>query len=176
MSDNINNRLAFNIYVWTIFGVFILFIFYLLIFFLANKSGNKDLIQNTSGYFITLCLFWIFISILNLMIKPGYFEAIVSFGQIRIKSFNPNGRNRFGLFLMLFYNKYLLEHTIERQSFNDYRILIGRFGFKKSLILQKMDNGKLYESKPIDISLLGVRKYTDLILSIDRLKEKMSLN
>jgi hypothetical protein len=39
-----------------------------------------------------------------------------------------------------------------------------------------MDNGKLFESKPINISFLGVRKYTDLILSIDRLKEKISLN
>jgi len=176
MSDNINNRLVFNIYIWTNFCLFFLFFFYLLPLLIAYRSGNKDLIQHSTKYFMIVTIVGIIVNIFNFLIKPGYFEAIISFGQIRIKSYNPNTRNGFSIFFMLFYNKYLLEHTIERQSFNNYRILIERFGFKKSLILQKMENGKLFESKPINISFLGVRKYTDLILSIDRLKEKISLN
>jgi hypothetical protein len=67
-------------------------------------------------------------------------------------------------------------HSISRQAFNNYRILIEKAGLRKSLILQKIENGKLYESKPINISFLGVKKYTALILSIDRLKEKITLN
>jgi len=77
---------------------------------------------------------------------------------------------------MLWYDKYLTELVIDRQSYNNYKLLIDRLGFRKNLILQKIDNGKLYESTPINISFLGAKKYTDLILSIDRLKEKMTMN
>lgn len=104
------------------------------------------------------------------------FEAKINFGQIYIKSFNPNQKNRLRFILILFYKKYLIEHTIDRQSYNNYRIEIKRFGFKKRLILQKTEDGNLYESKAINISFLGAKKYTDLLLSIDRIKEKISLN
>jgi hypothetical protein len=88
------------------------------------------------------------------LIQPAYFEAKINFGQIYIKSFNPNRKNGIRFLLMLFYQKYSIEHTIERQSYNNYRIVISRFGFKKSLILQRTENGKLYESKAINISFL----------------------
>jgi hypothetical protein len=121
-------------------------------------------------------MLYLFFVLFNLLIQPAYFEARINFGQIYIKSFNPNKKNGFRFFLMLFYQRYSIEHIIARQSYNNYRIEIERFGFKKNLILQKTENGLLYESKPINISFLGAKKYTDLLLSIDRLKEKISLN
>jgi len=176
MNNNINNRKVFNIYVWTNFCLFLIFLFYLLISLVVYTTGNKNLIHYIGIYFLIVAIVGFIINILSFFIKPGYFEAIISFGQIRIKSYSPNFKNGFTIYFMIYYNKYLIEHTIERQSFNNYRILIERFGFRKSLILQKMENGKLLESTPINISFLGARKYTDLILSIEKLKEKISLN
>jgi hypothetical protein len=141
---------------------------------------NKRISLNSSATYLTVVIFgatsYIVLRFLDYLIKPSYFEATINFGQINIASFSPKNKNGLNFILMFSYKKYLTEYTIERHSYNDYRILIERFGIKKSLILQKTENGKLYESLPINISLLGVRKYTNLILAIDRLKEKFSLN
>jgi len=109
-------------------------------------------------------------------IKPAYFEALILNGEIRFKTFAPNKYNKFRFIYMIFYKKYLTEYTLSRQSYNGYRIIIDRFGLRKFLILHKTEKGKLYQSKPINISLLGMKKYTDLVLSIDRLHEKITLN
>ena len=77
---------------------------------------------------------------------------------------------------MLFYKRYLIEQTINQKFYNNYILKIDRFGLRRNLILQKIEKGVLYQSKPINISFLGIKKYTNLILSIDRLQEKITLN
>ena len=77
---------------------------------------------------------------------------------------------------VLFYLRNLKEHILTRKSYNGYTLIIGKLGIRKQLILQIIDQGKIYDSKPIDISFLGARKYTELILSLERLKEKITLN
>lgn len=176
MNQKISNGLAFTIYAWMSFFLFIFMMVCLLIFSLSVIKGYKGLIPHPMGLILSPLILAMIFRVFDSIIKPAYFEADLSYEQICFKSFNPNTKNGTRFFLMLFFRKYLQVHTIDRHSYNNYRILIERFGFKKSLILQKIENGKLYESKPINISLLGLQKYTDLILSIDRLKEKISLN
>jgi len=176
MKDKVDNRLGFTIYVWVSFCLFILVILYLMIFYFGFKNNNKLMINEFKSY----VLIWPFLAVLSRFfdyyIKPAYFEAKISTGQIIIKTYNPNKANGGRFISMLWYDKYLTELVIDRQSYNNYKLLIDRLGFRKNLILQKIDNGKLYESTPINISFLGAKKYTDLILSIDRLKEKMTMN
>jgi hypothetical protein len=55
-------------------------------------------------------------------------------------------------------------------------LTIGKFGIKKELRLQKINNDGVYKSANINISLLGQKKYTNLIVAIDRLRTKICLN
>jgi hypothetical protein len=179
MNDKINNKLAFKVFAWINFFLTTFAIAYFIVFIIETLM-DKRISLNSSKEYVNIVIIgavsYIILRFLDYLIKPSYFEATINFGQINITSFTPNNKNGFKFILIFFYNKYLTEHVIERQSYTDYRILIERFGFKKSLFLQKTENGILFESSPINISLLGVRKYTNLILAIDRLKEKFSLN
>jgi len=44
------------------------------------------------------------------------------------------------------------------------------------LIFQKIEKDGISETSEINISLLGQKKYTNLILSIDRMQGKINLN
>jgi hypothetical protein len=176
MRDNINNRMSFSIYAWFNFFIFILFLFFWIIISIRLITGNKGIFQVNSPFFITIMILFFILRLFEIIKRPGFLQAEISFGQILIKTYNPDIKNRLYFFKTLFFNKHLQVHSISRQAFNNYRILIEKSGFRKSLVLQKIENGKLYESKPINISFLGIEKYTALILSIDRLKEKITLN
>jgi hypothetical protein len=143
---------------------------------LGFKINDKLFVQGFISYIFIWIILIILFRIFDYLIKPSYFEANITNGQIIIKTFNPNRNNKFRFILMLFFDKYLIEQIIDRHFYNNYKILIDYFGLRKKLILQKIDNGKIYESKPINISFLGTKKYTDLILSIDRIKEKITMN
>jgi len=176
MEHRITNRLIFNIYVWANFTLLIIFLIFQSALIVGYKTANKELIHYAIFTSVIVVLATIIIRIFDYLVKPAYFEATIGFGHIHIKSFNQVKNHGFDFLQMLVYQKYLIVHKLDRQSFTSYKINIELSGFRKSLILQKMENGKLYESKPINISFLGARKYTDLILSIDRLKEKISVN
>jgi len=175
MKNTINNRLAFNIYIWTRFSLLIFFVFFLLC--QAFKIPQTIGFNVINGEFIViLAIFALIIFIFEYMINPAYFEALILNGKIVFRNFEPNRKNGLIYILMLFYKKHLKEHIIERQSYNSYKIKIDHLGFRKKLVFQKIDNGKIYESTAINISFLSTRKYTELILSIDRLQEKINLN
>ncbi len=175
MKSKISNKLAFNIYAWTRFSLLIFFIFFLLcqVLEIPQKLGY-DVFKGQ--FILVLSSFALFLIVFEYMINPAYFEALILNGKIVFKSFEPNKKNGLIYILMLFYKKHLNEYTIERQAYNNYKIKIDRLGLRKKLILQKIDRGKIYESSPINISFLSTRKYTELILSIDRLQEKITLN
>jgi len=175
MKSAINNRLAFNSYIWTRFFLVIIFVFFLLVH--VFKISQNIGINEIRGVIIAIfAIFAIFILIFEYMINPAYFEAIIYNGKIVFNYFEPNRKNGLIYIRILFYSKHLKEHIIERQSYNNYKIQIDRLGFRKKLIFQKMEHGKIYESTPINISFLNTKKYTELILSIDRLQEKINLN
>jgi hypothetical protein len=176
MNKKISNRLAFDLYVWIRFVLFIVIVVYIFTLLKGFRTGFKNMSPPSLDLIIMMAVLAFVISIIEFLVKPSYFEGVVNYGDISIKSYSPNKKNGLVFLLIIFYRQYLIEYRIDRHSFNNYRILIEKYGFRKSLILQKLENGKLYESKPINISFLGAKKYTDLILSIDRLKEKISLN
>lgn len=176
MNGKIDNKIAFKIYMWINFCFIIGTILYLAILFGGFVFIDKSLIKELKTYVFIGPIFVGLLQIVDYFIKPSYFEARITSGQIIIKTFNPNKINGLRLLFMLHYDKHLMEQVIDKQFYNNYKIKIDRLGFRKSLTLQKIDNGNIYESKPINISFLGVRKYTDLILSIDRLREKITMN
>jgi hypothetical protein len=176
MNKKISNRLAFDLYVWIRFALLIVIVVYILTPLKGLMTGYKNMSPPSVDFIIMMAVMALIITVIDFLIKPSYFEGVINYGAISIKSFSPNTKNGLIFLLMIFYRHSLVEHQLDRQSFNNYRILIEKYGFRKSLIIQKIENGKLYESKPINISFLGAKKYTDLILSIDRLKEKITLN
>ena len=113
--------------------------------------------------------------VINSRIAPSYFEAEIVKNQIKITTINTKAQSIAAIFL-LFSNKHKTEYVVNGASFTNYRIVVSLWGFKKQLILQKNQEGSLFESKPINLNFLGYRKYTDLLISIERLSQKMSLN
>jgi hypothetical protein len=176
MDNTINNKLAFNFYVWANLIGFVLTFLFLLFLFIAIKTHETGMTNSLLRYILIFPVLAAISQLFDYLIQPAYIEFQISHNEIRFKSFNPNRNNKFRIFLMVAYKKYLIEQTINQQSYNNYILKIDRFGLRRNLILQKLENGVLYQSKPIDISFLGIKKYTNLILSIDRLQEKISLN
>ncbi len=176
MNNSINNKLAFNIYVWLIFCLFLLAIGYLMILYIGVFTADKILIHEVNRYAFVLIIGCLSFAIFDYLINPNYIEMSIFNGHLCIKYFRSYKNSGLGFMRMIFYKKYLIEQNLDRQSYNNYKLVIDRLGFRKSLILQKIDNGKIYESKPINIGFLGVKKYTNLILSLDRLREKITMN
>ena len=176
MDNKINNKLAFNFYIWSNLMIFILFILYLFLISIAIQTHDTELINSFLRYVLIFPILAAITQLFDYLIQPAYIEFQILHSEIRFKSFNPNRNNKFRICLMLFYKRYLIEQTINQQFYNNYILNIDRFGLRRNLILQKLENGVLYQSKPINISFLGIKKYTNLILSIDRLQEKITLN
>jgi len=175
--NKISNKSEFQIYI----GIkIILFLLEILIAIMAISglfTHNLIIINTFLGIIAILIILGLFESV----IKPSYFETLINEKEIIIKTFSPKLRN--GLlkngsrFILLFgYRKHLKEIKLSQHEYNDYKLLIDKFGFRKILILQKINKNGIYETSEINISLLGQKKYTNLILSIDRLKGKINLN
>ena len=125
-----------------------------------------------TGLFLIAFIFWAFFRTMN----PAFIEVIINEKDISIKTYKPNIHNSISFILMLRYKNSLQEIKLSKLEYNDYKLLIDKFGFRKRLILQKINKTGLYGTSEINISLLGQKKYTDMILSIDRLNGKINLN
>jgi hypothetical protein len=176
IQKQIDNKKYFQIYlimnlVISITGISIL-IFYIRGAIIHDMSFIKQFI-------IPVLLFFVFVSVFRRfekILKPSYIETKISEREIIIRTFQPNFRNGLRFIFMLRYTRYLNELKLSQQEYNDYKLLIDKFGFRKKLILQKIQKDGIYESSEINISLLGQKKYSNLILAIDRLKGKINLN
>jgi len=175
MNLKISNKILF--YAVAIIKLFLFLIAILLIFLVMIQIASGK--PAREGYIHLRFLTFLFIGILLLItrfISPFYFECILKQNEIRIRFFNPERRNTLQFLFVMFSLGNLKEHILNRKSYNGYVLKIGKLGFKKQLILKMINEGKIYDSKPINISFLGIRKYTELILALDRLKEKINLN
>ncbi|HEX2935449.1 MAG TPA: hypothetical protein VHO72_08865 [Bacteroidales bacterium] len=176
MINKIDNRRGFIVYLWVTIGFIHFMISYVAIFSWGFISSDKQLIQWARDYVIIGPIILSLLAAFHYLIKPAYFEAVFSTGQIVIKTFNSNKMNGLRLLSMFNFDKYSATIVINKQLYNNYKITIDRFGFRKILTFQKIENNSIYESKPFDISLLGAKKYTNLILLVDRLREKVTMN
>jgi hypothetical protein len=126
--------------------------------------------------YLGLITIFILFGLMEVAIKPSYIETTINEREIIIRTFKPNIQNGLRFILMLGYQKHLKELRLSQQEYNDYKLFIDRFGLRKILMLQKINKSGVYETSEINISLLGQKKFTNLILSIDRLKGKINLN
>lgn len=170
MNNKIDNRRGFFVYMWVNIVFILISIYYGIGFsfgFMTSEIWPIHLI---------IAIIFVLLAAIHYVIKPSYFEAVFSTGQITIKTFNPNKINGLRLLAMFNFDKYSATIVINKQLYNNYKITIERLGFRKILTFQKIENNSIYESKPFDISFLGAKKYTDLILAVDRLREKVTMN
>jgi len=171
----IDNRLGFGIY------LAMNFLFSLMGLALGVLSV-RGLITNDwtflgliEPFYGLIPLFVIFI-VVDFLVKPTYVEISISGSEIAIKTFIPNARNGLRFLLMFKYREHLAELRLNQREYNNYTLTIGTLGFRKILTLQKIENGKVYQTSEINVSLLGQKKYTLLVLSLDRLRSKINLN
>ena len=118
----------------------------------------------------------VFFILIDEKVKPAYIEFEIIEDEIIIKTYNPHSNRWESPFALFGYKRRIKELKMNREEYNNYWLTIGRFGLKKELKLQKINNDGVYKSSNINISLLGQQKYTNLILAIDRLRSKICLN
>jgi hypothetical protein len=126
--------------------------------------------------YIGLIVVFIVFGLFEFAIKASYIETIINEREIIIRTFKPNIRNGLRFILTPGYRKHLSELRLSQNEYNDYKLLIDKCGFHKILTLQKINKSGIFRSSEINISLLGQKKYSELILSIDRLRGKINLN
>lgn len=180
----INNRNAFKIYI----TISLLLYFSMFFLIIGSIPGiiNKDLsiIRFLILHFgiisiIVLSVFFLFYGIAILfdyLLKPSYIEADFRESEVVIRTFRSEWKNLIKLNSVLHYQNHLNEIRVTKQEYNDYKLLIDNFGLRRRLIIQKINKAGIHESSEINISLIGLKKYSELILLIDRLKGKLNLN
>ena len=139
--------------------------------FIYPDYGSLELNPLIALNWLSICLI-----IIDEKIKPAFIEYQISDDEIIIKTYNPHSNRWESPFVLFAYKKRIHEFIISREEFNNYKLTIGKFGIHKELKLQKTDNTGIYKSSDINISLLGQKNYTNLILAIDRLRTKICLN
>jgi hypothetical protein len=179
----INNKTQFEIYL-----IFRLFIFITIIIIsgiiITRVLLKIDLVQMIFPNYesveenplMLLNWFSAFFLIIDERIKPAFIEYQLNEDEIRIKTYNPHSTRWESPFVLWGYKKRIKVLKINREEYTNYNLTIGKFGIKKELRLQKINNDGVYKSANINISLLGQKKYTNLIVAIDRLRTKICLN
>ena len=108
MDNKINNKLAFNFYVWGNLIIFVLFFLCLLLIFIANKTHNIGLANGILRYILIFPILVAFSKLFDYLIQPAFVEFQITQSEIRFNSFNPNRKNKSRIFSMLFYKRYLI--------------------------------------------------------------------
>ena len=178
-----NNKTLFEIYL--IFRLFIFITILIISGMIITRVVLKiDLVQMIFPYYGNyienplMALNWlsIFFLIIDERIKPGYIEYQLMDDEISIKTYNPHSTRWESPFVLWGYKKRIKAFKINREEYTNYNLILGKFGIKKELRLQKINNDGVYQSARINISLLGQKKYTNLIVAIDRLRTKICMN
>lgn len=139
--------------------------------FLVSKYGFGSLFV-----LIGLFIFFVIFAIYEYVVRPSYVEMTFNEKEIITRIISSNINNWRSILLVFKNKKYLKELKINKNEYNNYKLQIDKFGFRKLLILQKINKDGIFETSAINISLFGLKKYTNMILSIDRLQSKLNLN
>jgi hypothetical protein len=179
MHLSISNKKEFQIYVIVYFILTVIGFLIGIISIVSITTGDWILINSLKAYPGLISIFLIFVALfvfLELILNPAYIETIINEKEIVIRTFSPNIRNGLRSIRMLRYKSHLKELILSTQDYNDYKLKIDNLGFRKLLILQRFNKLGIAETSQINISFLGIKKYSELILSIDRLRGKINLN
>jgi len=176
----INNKKTFEIYLILRLIIFIILLITTVIIattLLLKINLYQTIASNFgSNTLLSLTLSSSILMMIDGRIKPAFIDIQIIGDMILIRTYNPHVKKWESPFGLLGYKKKIKELLISREEYNDYKLQFGGFGLKKELKLHKINNSGVYESANINISLLGQRKYTNLILAIDRLRTKICLN
>ena len=176
----INNKSAFEFYLILRLVIFLLPTIFLGLI-LSARVGWIDIFQllfhgfRYVGIYFFLALVFLF-SLIGELIRPTFVEFDFKSDEIIVKTYSPDLYRKSATFALFGYKKRISEFKISREEYNDYKLTIRKFGMYKELKLQKANDNGVYKSPKINISLLSPKKYTNLILAIDRLRIKMSMN
>jgi len=180
INEMINNKLLFEVYMTVRLLIFITFI--IIAGIIVSRLFLKiDLIPSvfsneSKDSLIIFNWIMVFFILIDEKVKPAYIQFEIIEDEIIIKTYNPHSNKWESPFALFGYKRKIKELKMSREEYNNYWLTIGRFGLKKELKLQKINNDGVYKSSNINISLLGQQKYTNLILAIDRLRSKICLN
>jgi hypothetical protein len=180
INEMINNKLLFEVYMTVRLLIFITFI--IIAGIIVSRLFLKiDLIPSvfsneSKDSLIIFNWIMVFFIVIDEKVRPAYIEFEIIEDEIIIKTYNPHSNKWESPFALFGYKRRIKELKMSREEYNNYWLTIGRFGLKKELKLQKINNDGVYKSSNINISLLGQQKYTNLILAIDRLRSKICLN
>ena len=176
----INNKPLFEVYMTVRLLIFITFIIIagIIVSRLILKIDLIPSVFSNESKDSLIIFNWImvFFILIDEKVKPAYIEFEIIEDEIIIKTYNPHSNKWESPFALFGYKRKIKELKMSREEYNNYWLTIGRFGLKKELKLQKINNDGVYKSSNINISLLGQQKYTNLILAIDRLRSKICLN
>jgi len=173
----INNKKVFEIYL-----IFRLLVFTTILIFgvqvITKVLLRIDLLQVIFPNYgtllenplIALNLLSIGFLLIDERIKPAFIEFQIIKNKIIIETYNPHSNRWESPFILFAYKKRIKELKISNEEYIDYKLTIGKFGIKKEMKLQKIDTNSVYESTNINISLLGQRKYANLLSALDRFK------
>jgi hypothetical protein len=175
IKNQIDNKRGFNVYMSVKILIILIAITIAIIVFVSAINKDWNVIYVLFRPFIAFIPLFLVFRLIDSALKPAYIETIINEKEIIIKTYNPNS-HALRFIEVLKYKKYLKELRVNSQEYNDYKLEIGKFGLQKTLVFQKITKNGIYESPKLSISLLGQKKYTNLILSIDRLKGKINLN
>jgi hypothetical protein len=173
----INNKTVFEFYL--ISRLIIMITLVVLTGIVLTSTFIKiDFIQHLIPNYVnrgkdTLIIFsWvlIFFILIDERIKPAFIELHFIEDEIKIKTYNPHSNRWESPFILFGYKKRIKELKIIREDYTDYHVTIGKFGFRKELSLQKTNNNGVSKTSDISISLLGQKKYTNLISSLNKFK------
>jgi len=175
----ISNKTLFEVYLILRFVVFITLLivwgmiitmsftkmdFFQIIFF-NNRNDCKDALLMFNWFLICLVM-------IDERIKPGFIEFYCTEDLIIIKIYNPHLNKWESPFVLFGYKQRTRELKISREEYNDYKLITGKFIFRKELRLQKTNNNGVYETLDISISLLRQKEYANLISVLDKLKKE----
>ena len=173
----INNKALFEIYlilraiifcsVIILTGMIITSFFITIDFFQVLFPNYRDEGKSTLIIFnwVLICLL-----IIDERIRPAFIEFQLTADEIIIKTYNPHLNRWESPFILFGYKKRIKELKIGKEEYSNYKLTIGKFGLRKELRLQKMNNNGVFETSDVSISLLRKKEYTNLISDLDRLR------
>jgi len=173
----INNKTLFEIYLILraiIISTVIILVVMIIMSFFTTIDFFQVLLSNyrDDGKYTLITFSWILIYfiIIDERIRPAFIEFQLTADEIIIKTYNPHLNRWESPFILFGYKKRITELKISKEEYYDYKLTIGKFGLRKELRLQKMNNNGVFETSDVSISLLRKKEYMNLISDLDRLK------
>ena len=133
------------------------------------RNGGKLTLLEFSMFFLLLIQ-------IDEIIKPAFVELNIIKEEIIISTYNPHLNKWESPFILFGYKNRINKLNVRRDEYIDYKLTITKFGLRKELRLQKINNNEVYETPNINISLLRKKEYTNIISTLTDLRTKIYLN